>query len=203
MDILDQADELLSSTDHTIGHSSGHGTVVSNSSGTIGHGAQKEEQAAQEIVRGRTTTEIESAAALDAASNVQDPSPTDDSKANAIEAGNASPTPQDTPDTRAGSEIWTSFHVDRSSNASTTSTWSHPSADDSHRLRFHSPSLQRSTRCQRSRAWCSHPRSVQVQCCAERAALSLFLPLGLRFRSSRDHPAAAGQIDRRDVRRRR
>ncbi|KAF6766895.1 hypothetical protein PSEUBRA_001143 [Kalmanozyma brasiliensis GHG001] len=125
LDILEQADELLSSTDHTIGHSTGHDTIISDTGGTIGHGGRKEG-----LMAGRVSPKLVSTSAVDVTTRL--PHYKDDNdRDQAMTADDTSARAQDTPDTRAGSEIWTSFHLDRSSNASTTSTWSHPSGDDS------------------------------------------------------------------------
>ncbi len=68
-------------------------------------------------------------AAKDDAAVPQEGDAEEDVKANSVDDDQMSPSLQDTPDTMAGSEIWSSFHVDRSSTASTATTWSYRSSN--------------------------------------------------------------------------
>ncbi|SPO30979.1 uncharacterized protein UTRI_05384_B [Ustilago trichophora] len=144
IEMIQEADELLSSTSHSIGHSSGHDTNISETGGTSGHDPQKPNQVLAEIIRRRLSMRlqglqtpvtlsssrfVQSNGALVKA-NSASTDDDDDAQVEAGEEGVLSPSMQDTPDTMAGSEIWTSFHVDRSSSASTATTWSYRSNED-------------------------------------------------------------------------
>ncbi|TKY88823.1 hypothetical protein EX895_002064 [Sporisorium graminicola] len=141
IEIIQEADELLSSTGHSIGHSSGHDTSISDSGGTSGHDPQRPNHAAAEIIRHRMSMRsrgLPTPVRLATARTVQPSglavceheSATEAVKIDANDDEAFSPSVQDTPDTMAGSEIWTSFHADRSSNASTATTWSYRSTED-------------------------------------------------------------------------
>ena len=140
IEIIQEADELLSSTGHSIGHSSGHDTNISDSGGTSGHDPQRPNQVLADIIRRRLSMRLQglqTPATLVSSRFVQsngslvkaDPE-TVDVQAGAVEEEIMSPSMQDTPDTMAGSEIWSSFHADRSSSASTATTWSYRSSED-------------------------------------------------------------------------
>ncbi|SOV09963.1 uncharacterized protein UDID_06470 [Ustilago sp. UG-2017a] len=140
IEIIQEADKLLSSTGHSIGHSSGHNTNISDSGGTSGHDPQKPNQVLAEIIRRRMSMRLrglQTPVALartqslqSELSGVKDTSATDQSKVDQVADDVQSPDMQDTPDTMAGSEIWSSFHADRSSTASTATTWSYRSTDE-------------------------------------------------------------------------
>ncbi|PWY97013.1 hypothetical protein BCV70DRAFT_219808 [Testicularia cyperi] len=138
MELLRQADELLSSTGHSIGHSSSHEGTVSDSGGTSGHDPQRPNQILAEIVKQRLALRMRGLLSDNGSDTLASAKKTHDDPASLDEdcLGNAeqssktatdashSPALQDTPDTMAGSEIWTSFHADRASTASTATTWS-------------------------------------------------------------------------------
>ncbi|SJX64564.1 uncharacterized protein SRS1_15381 [Sporisorium reilianum f. sp. reilianum] len=141
IEMIQEADELLSSTGHSTGHSSGHDTSVSDSGGTSGHDPQRPNTAVAEMIRHRMSMRsrgLPTPVKLSSAQPVQpsglavcaNESAADAAKVDANEEEAVSPSMQDTPDTMAGSEIWTSFHADRSSNASTATTWSYRSTED-------------------------------------------------------------------------
>ncbi|SPO30767.1 uncharacterized protein UTRI_05384 [Ustilago trichophora] len=158
IEMIQEADELLSSTGHSIGHSSGHDTNISDTDGTSGHDPhQKPNQVLAEIIRRRLSIRLQglqtpvtlttssrfvqsngalvkadSAATENVEEKEEEQREEEDEEAQveAGEEGVLSPNMQDTPDTMAGSEIWTSFHVDRSSFASTATTWSYRSNED-------------------------------------------------------------------------
>ncbi|KAJ1017730.1 hypothetical protein NDA16_005049 [Ustilago loliicola] len=140
IEIIQEADELLSSTGHSIGHSSGHDTNISDSGGTSGHDPQKPNQVLAEIIRRRVSmrlqglqtpvTLVRTQPLQSETSDVTNTAANDDADIEEVEDNVMSPSMQDTPDTMAGSEIWSSFHADRSSTASTATTWSYRSTDD-------------------------------------------------------------------------
>ncbi|CDR98611.1 hypothetical protein [Sporisorium scitamineum] len=141
IEMIQEADELLSSTGHSIGHSSGHDTTVSDSGGTSGHDPQRPNQAAAEIIRRRLSMRSRGLPTPVRLANAQPVQPSglagsenvstsDAAKLDVHEDEAMSSSVQDTPDTMSGSEIWTSFHADRSSNASTATTWSYRSTED-------------------------------------------------------------------------
>lgn len=141
IEIIQEADELLSSTGHSIGHSSGHDTNISDTGGTSGHDPQKSNHVLAEIIRRRMSVRLRglqtpvtlarSRSSQAEASSVKDILASgDNADIEQVEDNNMSPNMQDTPDTMAGSEIWSSFHADRSSTASTATTWSYRSTDD-------------------------------------------------------------------------
>lgn len=141
IEMIQEADELLSSTGHSIGHSSGHDTNISDTGGTSGHDPQKPNHVLAEIIRRRlsarlralqTPTSVPTTRSSDVERSENGDLSVKPSSAHAgpTEEEVMSPSLQDTPDTMAGSEIWSSFHVDRSSTASTATTWSCRSTDD-------------------------------------------------------------------------
>ncbi|GAC77543.1 hypothetical protein PANT_27c00002 [Moesziomyces antarcticus T-34] len=149
IEIIQEADEILSSTGHSIGHSSGHDTTISDSGGTSGHDPQRPNQAAAEIIRRRMSLRKQGiqppimlfkrqperaavAEPADGATGAESVVRTgcDGDVESPVEDASTSPALQDTPDTMAGSEIWSSFHADRLSTTSSATTWSYRSSVD-------------------------------------------------------------------------
>lgn len=141
IEMIQEADELLSSNGHSIGHSSSHDTNVSDSGGTSGHDPQRPNQVVAEILRSRmsmrsrglptpiTLATARSVHSASIATNTEKPAAEETKVGADLEDEAPSPDLQDTPDTMAGSEIWSAFHADRSSTASTATTWSNRSID--------------------------------------------------------------------------
>ncbi|GAC94927.1 hypothetical protein PHSY_002500 [Pseudozyma hubeiensis SY62] len=134
IEMIQEADELLSSTGHSIGHSSGHDTNISDSGGTSGHDPQRPNHVVAEYIRHRVSMRsrgLPTPVTLAVARSTRFNEPAPDKKPSAFEVDeetadfegkDLSPSLQDTPDTTAGSEIWSSFHADRSSTVSTATT---------------------------------------------------------------------------------
>ncbi|KAJ9474865.1 hypothetical protein PHBOTO_004747 [Pseudozyma hubeiensis] len=134
IEMIQEPDELLSSTGHSIGHSSGHDTNISDSGGTSGHDPQRPNHVVAEYIRNRVsmrsrglptpvTLAVPRSTLVNGPAPDKKPSAFEEAKETAdFEGKDVSPNLQDTPDTMAGSEIWSSFHADRSSTVSTATT---------------------------------------------------------------------------------
>ncbi|SPO47634.1 uncharacterized protein PSANT_05322 [Moesziomyces antarcticus] len=149
IEIIQEADEILSSTGHSIGHSSGHDTTISDSGGTSGHDPQRPNQAAAETIRRRMSLRkqgihppimlfkrqpereaVAEPADVATGEGIVLRTGCDGDAESPVEDASTSTALQDTPDTMAGSEIWTSFHADRLSTTSSATTWSYRSSVD-------------------------------------------------------------------------
>ncbi|SPO36378.1 uncharacterized protein PSFLO_01849 [Pseudozyma flocculosa] len=140
VEILKEAEEVLSSVGHSqpAASSSGHGSI-SDSCGTSGHDPQRRpNEVLAEIVRQRLALRLETALSGSPSTLMPVPAPSirpynlgegeittgidDPSETAAIES---SPLVQDTPDTMAGSDAWSTFRTnDRDSSVSTATSWS-------------------------------------------------------------------------------